>query len=320
MKPFQKINHFPGMYQIARKNYLARNLNRMQKQFPADFQFFPKTWLLPHQLEDLKHYSAANPGANFIVKPEALSQGKGIFITKRFDQIDMTEHLVVQKYIKHPYLIDDYKFDFRVYILVTNVQPLRIFAFRDGLARFATEKYKLKAYNNPFIHLTNYAINKDNANFEADDKADATTGHKRTLESIFVKLARDGIDIERLKAQMRDIFVKTLISVQPDLYHHYRMSQPSDIYNNMCFEILGFDILIDKTGKPWLLEVNHAPSFNCDTALDSEVKKNLVHDTFNLLNATVQEKNEIITVLKDIHEKRVIGINKTNKQAFYAQR
>jgi tubulin polyglutamylase TTLL6/13 len=76
------------------------------------------------------------------VKPEALSQGKGIFITKRFDQIDMSEHLVVQKYIKHPYLLDEYKFDFRIYVLVTNVQPLRIFAFRDGLARLATEKYK----------------------------------------------------------------------------------------------------------------------------------------------------------------------------------
>ena len=48
MKPFQKINHFPGMYQIARKNYLARNLIKMQKQFPNDYQFFPKTWLLPH--------------------------------------------------------------------------------------------------------------------------------------------------------------------------------------------------------------------------------------------------------------------------------
>ena len=67
----------------------------------------------------------------------------------------------------------------------------------------------------------------------------------------------------------------------------------------MCFEILGFDILIDKTGKPWLLEVNHAPSFNCDTALDAKVKRRLVHDTFKLLNATVEEKNDIIAVLKD---------------------
>lgn len=252
----------------------------MQKQFPADYKFFPKTWLLPHQLEDLKNYSAANPGVNFIVKPEALSQGKGIFITRKFDQIDPQEHLVVQKYLKAPYLIDEYKFDFRVYILVTNVHPLRIFMFKDGLARFATEKYKSKAFNNPFIHLTNYAINKDNANYKADQSADATTGHKRSLDSIFVRLAKDGIDVENLKAQMRDMIVKTLISIQPDLVHHYRTSQPSDIYNNMCFEILGFDVLVDKNGTPWLLEVNHAPSFNCDTALDAQVKRNLVHDTF----------------------------------------
>jgi len=86
-------------------------------------------------------------------------------------------------------LIDDYKFDFRIYVLVTNVQPLRVFWYRDGLARFATETYKQKAFNNPFIHLTNYAINKDNENYTADANADATTGHKRSLEAIYIKLA-----------------------------------------------------------------------------------------------------------------------------------
>jgi tubulin polyglutamylase TTLL6/13 len=192
--------------------------------FPEDYGFFPKTWLLPYQLEELKSFSSHNPGANFIMKPEAMSQGKGIFITKKFDTIDPNEHLVVQKYVKQPLLIDDYKWDFRVYVLVTNVQPLRIFWFRGGIARFATEKYKNKGFNNPFIHLTNYAINKDNSNFESAEDPEANSGHKRSLNSIFLQLVKDGYDVEHIKAQMRDMIVKTLMSVLPDLTHHYRTS------------------------------------------------------------------------------------------------
>jgi len=123
---------------------------------------------------------------NFIVKPECMSQGKGIFITRKVEQIDPNEHLVVQKYMRNPYLIDGFKFDLRIYVLVTNVQPLRIFMHKEGLARFASEKYKLKAFNNPFIHLTNYAINKDNENFVADEKGES--GHKRSLGAVFRKL------------------------------------------------------------------------------------------------------------------------------------
>lgn len=110
-------------------------------------------------------------------------------------------------------MIDEYKFDFRVYVLVTNVQPLRIFMFRDGLARLATEKYKSKAFNNPFIHLTNYAINKDNSNYRADNKADADSGFKRSLNSIFIILKKAGFNVEEIKAKMRDMIVKTLISI-----------------------------------------------------------------------------------------------------------
>lgn len=49
MKFYQRINHYPGMIALARKNYLARNFSKMQKFFPKDYSFFPRTWLLPSE-------------------------------------------------------------------------------------------------------------------------------------------------------------------------------------------------------------------------------------------------------------------------------
>mmetsp|Transcript_39798 Transcript_39798/g.60985 ORF Transcript_39798/g.60985 Transcript_39798/m.60985 type:complete len:176 (+) Transcript_39798:181-708(+) len=47
MQPFQKVNQYPGMYVITRKNFLARNLMKMKRAFPAEYKFFPKTWIIP---------------------------------------------------------------------------------------------------------------------------------------------------------------------------------------------------------------------------------------------------------------------------------
>jgi tubulin polyglutamylase TTLL6/13 len=47
----------------------------------------------------------------------------------------------------------------------------------------------------------------------------------------------------------------------------------------MCFEILGIDVIIDNNLKPWLLEVNHTPSFTTDTPFDYDIKFNLIKDT-----------------------------------------
>jgi len=51
----------------------------------------------------------------------------------------------------------------------------------------------------------------------------------------------------------------------------------------MCFEVLGFDIMIDHKMRPILLEVNHAPSFNTDSKLDYKIKYNMLADTFGML-------------------------------------
>ena len=58
----------------------------------------------------------------------------------------------------------------------------------------------------------------------------------------------------------------------------------------MCFEILGFDIFLDDKLKPWVLEVNHAPSFSTDSPLDFKIKKNLIADTIRMLNLSYAKK------------------------------
>lgn len=56
--------------------------------------------------------------------------------------------------------------------------------------------------------------------------------------------------------EIKDIVIKTIMSGQPYMYHTYRVCQPECMDNSMCFQVLGFDIMIDKNFRPWLIEVN----------------------------------------------------------------
>ena len=79
------------------------------------------------------------------------------------------DHVVAQAYIPDPFLIDGLKFDLRIYVLLYGINPLRVYVFEDGLARFATVPYKKPSpenRNDMFMHLTNYAINKQSADYK----------------------------------------------------------------------------------------------------------------------------------------------------------
>lgn len=68
----------------------------------------------------------------------------------------------------------------------------------------------------------------------------------------------------------------------------------------MCFEVLGFDIYIDDQLKPYVLEVNHTPSFATDSVLDAKIKKNVIKDALVLLNLSVKNKRDEINEKKEL--------------------
>ena len=99
-------------------------------------------------------------------------------------------------------MIDGLKFDLRIYVMVAGVDPLRVFIFRDGLARFATENYVAPNKENMediCMHLTNYAINKESDKFIFnEDVNDMSIGHKRNLEAVFKIMKEKGVDVDDL--------------------------------------------------------------------------------------------------------------------------
>jgi len=63
-------------------------------------------------------------------------------------------------------------------------------------------------------------------------------------------------------------------------------------YQPNSFEVFGYDVMLDNTLKPWLIEVNHLSSFGTDSPLDKKIKFDLIWDTFTLLNLSVKRKKK----------------------------
>lgn len=96
------------------------------------------------------------------------------------------ESCIVSRYITNPLLINGLKFDLRIYVLITSLDPWRIYVYHEGLARFASETYAAQtSKQNKFAHLTNYSINKRNDKYLPNLNADQDdTGHKWSLAAL----------------------------------------------------------------------------------------------------------------------------------------
>ena len=319
----QRINHFPAMCEIAFKCRLGHNLNRLRKLCPEAYDFYPETWVLPDDLAAFTKVTNEKKNRTYIVKPNCGSQGHGIFLTRAAKEVPKEGKFVAQRYLNRPLLIDNLKFDLRIYVLITSVTPLRLYVLREGLARFCTQEYQsitAKNRNQQFMHLTNYAINKHNEDFEAPtggvscgmidrlDGADGDggevgegegggavgdgeSGSKRSISSVRRWLDANGFDSNKVWADTTALIAKTVIAALPANQHAYRMAMPEgrDSAGFTCFTVLGFDVILDHMAVPNLIEVNELPSFETDSELDQSIKMRAVHEALQMVAPTVQE-------------------------------
>lgn len=119
-------------------------------------------------------------------------------------------------------------------------------------------------------------------------------GSKRTINSVMEILKDNGLNTERLWSRISDVILKTIITIQPAVRKTLKAcfkaeGDTSNELGSQCFEILGFDIFIDSKLKPWLLEVNHSPSFTCDSVLDKKIKEGLITDALRLVSLDPQK-------------------------------
>ncbi|KAM7013318.1 tubulin polyglutamylase TTLL7 isoform 2-T2 [Tautogolabrus adspersus] len=314
LRNYQRINHFPGMGEICRKDCLARNMSKMIKCQPLEYSFIPKTWIFPAEYTQFQNYvkelRRKRKQKTFIVKPANGAMGHGISLIRNCEKLPAQEHFIVQEYLDKPFLMEGYKFDLRIYILVTSCDPLRIFLYNDGLVRMGTEKYHAPSEANLsqlYMHLTNYSVNKHNENFERDETVDK--GSKRSISWFTEFLRTNDYDVSKFWGDVSELVVKTLIVAEPHVLHAYRMCRPGQPpgSDSVCFEVLGFDIILDRKLKPWLLEINRAPSFGTDQKIDYDVKKGVLLNALQLLNIRASDKKRNLAQEKAEAQRRLYG-------------
>jgi tubulin polyglutamylase TTLL9 len=297
MSEHQRVNHFANHVELTRKDLMAKNINRAKRQASktrgADgakaFDILPLTYVMPQEALMMKR-AFKDHGGLWIMKPIGRAQGKGIFVVHKLSQINKwllerekngaenicIDNYVAQQYISAPYCVGGRKFDIRLYVLVVSYRPLRAYLYREGFARFTAAQYTCDkdSLNDNMVHLTNHAVQKKDANYDAA-KCDLRWSVRSMRQYI---AARHGTDVaDGVIVRITNLIIHSLLSVAPVIIH-----------DRHCFELYGYDVMLDADLRPWLIEVNASPSMSVDSASDRALKTALFHDVLNVVDMEQQ--------------------------------
>lgn len=201
----------------------------------------------------------------WILKPGQNARGSGIRCFRDLQEVlnsgTQVQARVIQKYIERPYLLDIegkmYKFDIRQWVLVTSWEPLELYSFDSSYLRICQEAFDLDDIENLYRHLTNYSIQKSIAKAQ-----DATVWSSKQFSDYLT--ARGARPWEDVSLDIHAVILDTVEAL-------------SEAVNSKetCFEMYGFDILLDESLKPWLLEVNLSPACSARAPWLAEMLKRM---------------------------------------------
>jgi len=302
--PHQRVNKLPAADALTDKSKLWLCYHAMQAAHgDSVFGFAPRSFVLPDELEDyedhLRETFEDGEEMTWILKPSSQCRGQGIFLHRPTmlqsgkDNVfppQVKRHVgVACEYVDPPLLIEGLKFDLRLFVLVTSVQPLVVYFYDEGLTRFATEAYDIElGLRDLCMHLTNASINKRSDKYESTQEGDEGSGSKWSLSALKQRLRQEVGEARAFQTwlDVDDLVVKTIISAECAFSAAIQAALPAAGRGQpvrQCFQIFGFDVMLDANAKPWLLEVNCDPQMKPTSALDLKIKAGVLIDTLNVV-------------------------------------
>ena len=242
-----------------------------------------------------------NTGKNmWIIKPINLNRGRCIQVLNDTDTIveyllklqEMKklegennnnfkcEHILLQKYLEKPLLYQGRKFDIRIWIMLISGQENFVYVFKQGHLKATCAQYDINS-NSPFIHLTNYSVQKHNVDFSKIE-----IGNEISYAEFQEELDKQNTG----KNFYKDIYPKIVYIIR--LAVGSGKSNLNHLNRTNCFEIFGCDFILDEKFKPYLLEINLNPGLEISSPLISRLVPRMVDDALKLTIDAKYYKNK----------------------------